>query len=195
VSALFSEKRSIGAISKTEAHKIRIRILSTEAGGMKQPVDGCEEWNLVYDPATNRLVYGENIFRKEIDYSQALQTHFPKGTLGASGKTRPIEMFFQKVLKNGDSYPIVGKSKTSAAEDAFSGTLSIISQTAGGSCGSGETELKGSYNLKEKVSKTSGHFVGNFTACEKSGKLSKASFKGDWVKDANGNRTPCNFEL
>jgi uncharacterized protein (TIGR02145 family) len=129
------------------------------------------------------------------NYSPALQTHYPKGTLGEAGKTRPVEMFFQKVLKNGNSYVIVGKSKTKAAEDAFSGTLAISSQTAGGSCGSGETEIKGSYDLNEKASKTSGHFVGSFTACEKSGKLSKASFKGDWVKHANGSKTPCSFGL
>jgi uncharacterized protein (TIGR02145 family) len=131
----------------------------------------------------------------DTDYSPALQTHYSKGTLGESGKTRPIEMFFQKVSKNGDSYSISGKSKTNAAEDAFSGTLSISSQTAGGSCNSGETELKGSYDFNEKESKTSGHFVGTFIACEKSGTLSKASFKGNWVKHANGNKTPCEFEL
>ena len=33
------------------------------------------------------------------------------------------------------------------------------------------------------------------TACEKNGKLSKATFKGDWVKHANGSKTPCNFGL
>jgi uncharacterized protein (TIGR02145 family) len=131
----------------------------------------------------------------DTDYSPALQTHYSKGTLGESGKTRPIEMFFQKVSKNGGSYSISGKSKTNAAEDAFSGTLSISSQTAGGSCNSEETELKGSYDFNEKESKTSGHFVGTFIACEKSGTLSKASFKGNWVKHANGNKTPCEFEL
>jgi hypothetical protein len=129
------------------------------------------------------------------NYSQALQTHYPKGTLGEAGKTRPVEMFFQKVLKNGNSYVIVGKSKTKAAEDSFSGTLSVSSSKAGGSCPSGETEIKGSYGLNEKKSNTSGRFAGSFTACEKSGKLSKASFKGDWVKHANGSKTPCSFGL
>jgi uncharacterized protein (TIGR02145 family) len=129
------------------------------------------------------------------NYSPALQTHFPKGILGEADKTRPVEMFFQKVLKNGETYVIVGKSKTKAAEDAFSGTLSISSQTAGGPCGSGETELKGSYDLNEKASKTSGHFAGSFTACEKSGTLSKASFKGHWIKHSNGSKTPCEFGI
>ncbi|MDR2732087.1 MAG: fibrobacter succinogenes major paralogous domain-containing protein [Fibromonadaceae bacterium] len=131
----------------------------------------------------------------DIDYSSALQTHFAKGTLGESGKTRSIEMFFQRVSKNCDFYSISGKSKTKAAEDTFSGILSISSKTADGSCNSGENEIKGSYDLKEKESKTSGRFVGSFTACEKNGKLSKASFKGNWVKHSNSSKTPCNFEL
>ncbi|MDR0330449.1 MAG: hypothetical protein LBH93_01905 [Chitinispirillales bacterium] len=129
------------------------------------------------------------------DYSTALQTHFAAGTLGATGKSRPIEMSFQKVFKSGSSYSVSGKSKTAAAEDAFSGTLTISSATAGGSCGNGETEIKGSYNLNEKESKTSGYFAGSFTACEKDGKLSKASFNGGWVKHATGGKTPCSFGL
>jgi len=129
------------------------------------------------------------------DYSSALQTHYSKGTLGATGKTRPIEMFFQSVSKNGDSYSIKGKSKTKAAEDAFNGSLSISSETTGGSCGGGEKEIKGTYDLNENESKTSGHFVGDFTACENNGKLSKANFVGNWVKHSNGNKTPCEFEL
>jgi uncharacterized protein (TIGR02145 family) len=131
----------------------------------------------------------------DTDYSFALQMHFAKGTLGESGKSRPVEMFFQQVSKNCDFYSISGKSKTKAAEDAFSGVLAISGKTAGGSCNSGETEIKGNYDLKEKKSKTSGRFAGNFTACEKNGKFSKASFKGNWVKDANGSKTPCNFEM
>ncbi|MDR2595586.1 MAG: hypothetical protein LBC87_12525 [Fibromonadaceae bacterium] len=129
------------------------------------------------------------------DYSSALQTHYSKGTLGATGKTRPIEMFFQSVSKNGNSYSIKGKSKTKAAEDAFNGSLSISSEETGGSCGGGEKEIKGTYDLNENESKTSGHFVGNFTACENNGKLSKANFVGNWVKHSNGNKTPCEFEL
>jgi uncharacterized protein (TIGR02145 family) len=135
------------------------------------------------------------------DYSNALQRHYSKGTIGESGKTRPIEMFFQKVSKNGDSYSISGKSKTNAAEDAFSGILSISSETEGGSCDSGTIELKGSYNLNEKESKTSGSFTGTFTACtaRHTGGLSKASFKGNWMKHASGDKTgdltPCEFEL
>jgi uncharacterized protein (TIGR02145 family) len=128
------------------------------------------------------------------DYSSALQTHFAKGTLGTT-KPMAIEMFFQSVSKTCDYYTISGKSKTKVAEDAFNGTLIISSIAASSSCKSGENEIKGSYDLKEKESKTSGHFVGSFTACEKNGKLSRASFKGDWVKHANGNKTPCNFEL
>jgi len=129
------------------------------------------------------------------DYSSALQTHYSKGTLGATGKTRPIEMFFESVSKNGNSYSIKGKSKTKAAEDAFNGSLSISSEETGGSCGGGEKEIKGTYDLNENESKTSGHFVGNFTACENNGKLSKANFVGNWVKHSNGNKTPCEFEL
>jgi len=129
------------------------------------------------------------------DYSSALQTHFSKGTLGATGKTRPIEMFFQSVSKNGNSYSIKGKSKTKATEDAFNGSLSISSEETGGSCGGGEKEIKGTYDLNENESKTSGHFVGDFTACENNGKLSKANFVGNWVKHSNGNKTPCEFEL
>ena len=129
------------------------------------------------------------------DYSAALQTHFSKGTLGESSKSRPIEMFFQSVSKNGNSYSISGKSKTKSAEDTFSGTLTVSSETAGASCASGETEIKGAYDLSEAESKTSGHFVGSFTACESGGKLSKASFKGNWIKHANNKETPCGFEL
>jgi hypothetical protein len=129
------------------------------------------------------------------NYSPALQTHYPKGTLGEAGKTRPVEMFFQKVLKNENSYVIVGKSKTKAAEDSFSGTLSVSSSKTGGTCPSGETEIKGSYDLNEKKSNTSGRFAGSFTACEKSGKLSKASFKGHWIKHSNGSKTPCDFGI
>jgi uncharacterized protein (TIGR02145 family) len=131
----------------------------------------------------------------DANYSAALQTHFAKGTLGSPGKTRPIEMFFQNVFKSGNSYSVSGKSKTNAAEDTFSGTLTISGTAAGGSCASGETEIKGSYNLNEKESKTSGYFAGSFTACEKSGKLSKANFKGNWVKHATSSKTPCDFEL
>jgi uncharacterized protein (TIGR02145 family) len=127
------------------------------------------------------------------DYSPALQTHFAKGTLGSPGKTRSIEMFFQNVFKSDKVYSVSGKSKTSAAEDAFSGMLTISGTAAGASCNSDETEIKGSYDLNEKESKTSGSFKGTFTVCEKSGKLSKASFKGDWVKHATGSKTPCNF--
>jgi antitoxin component YwqK of YwqJK toxin-antitoxin module len=131
----------------------------------------------------------------DADYSAALQTHFAKGALGASEKSRPIEMFFQSVSKNGGVYSVSGKSKTSAAEDPFNGTLSISGKTAGGSCKGGETELTGDYDLTEKESKTSGRFVGAFTACEKNGKLSKAEFVGNWVKHSTGNKTPCNFKL
>jgi len=113
----------------------------------------------------------------------------------ANGKIRPIQMFFQNVSQTRDIYIIDGKSKTNAAEDTFRGTLTISEETKGGSCKSGETELKGSYDLTEKKSKTSGSFKGTFTACEKSGKLTKASFKGDWVKHSTGSKTPCNFEL
>jgi hypothetical protein len=69
-------------------------------------------------------------------------------------------MFFQNVFKSGKVYSVSGKSKTSAAEDAFSGTLTVSGIAAGGSCASGETEIKGSYDLNEKESKTSGSFKG-----------------------------------
>jgi hypothetical protein len=130
-----------------------------------------------------------------INHSDAFKTRFAKGTLGTSGKSRPIEMFFEKVYKTGNIYFIYGKSKTNAAADAFEGSLKISGQTVGGSCKSDEFEIKGSYDLDEKESKTSGSFKGTFTACEKNGKLSKASFKGNWIKHANGNKTPCEFGL
>jgi uncharacterized protein (TIGR02145 family) len=148
------------------------------------------------NPLATLLMFAAMAFASiDADYSPALQTHFAKGTLGESGKTRPIEMFFQNVFKSGNVYSISGKSKTNAAEDIFAGTLSISGITAGGSCPSGETEIKGSYDLNEKESKTSGSFKGTFTACEKSGKLTKASFKGNWVKHATGDKTPCDFEF
>jgi uncharacterized protein (TIGR02145 family) len=133
------------------------------------------------------------------NYSSALQTHFAKGTLGESGKTRPIEMFFQKVSKNGKIYDINGKSKTKAAEDTFSGTLGVSSDVnyinIEISCGSGEKKIGGDYRLEEKKSKTSGYFSGEFSACEKSGKFSKAKFEGSWIKHSNGEATPCSFGL
>jgi uncharacterized protein (TIGR02145 family) len=146
-----------------------------------------------------RCVKDDNSKPKPIDYSFALQTHFPKGTLGESGKTRPIEMFFQKVSKNGNLYAVNGKSKTKAAEDAFNGTLQMYSSLNYDmgkiSCSSGENKIAGGYKLEEKKSKTSGYFNGTFTACEKNGKLSKAKFDGYWTKHSNGEATPCNFTL
>jgi hypothetical protein len=163
-------------------------------------------WNIVYDicylPPCNggpTTTLPSNKIKWQLDrskyYNDAFKTRFAKGTLGASGKSRPIEMSFENVSNTGDLYFISGKSKTNVATDAFNGTLKISSQVAGGSCKSGEFEIKGSYELDEKKSKTSGSFKGTFTACEKSGRLSKASFKGNWVKDANGNKTPCDFGI
>jgi len=125
------------------------------------------------------------------DYSSALQTGFPNGSLGEN--KRPIEVFFQSVSKSGDSYTVNGYTKTKAAQDTFSGTLTITSETKGGSCGAG-TELKGSYNFNEKESKTSGRFAGNFVACENSGSLSSANFDGKWIKHSNNNQTPCSWK-
>ena len=126
-----------------------------------------------------------------MDYSVALRTNFPNGSLGEN--KRPIEVHFQSVSKNGDSYTINGYTKTKAAQDLFSGTLKVSSGVKGGSCGAGETELKGSYNLNEKESKTSGRFAGNFVACENSGNLSSANFSGKWIKHSNNNETPCSW--
>jgi hypothetical protein len=134
--------------------------------------------------------------RRDNYYDAAFKTRFAKGALGASGKSRPIEMLFENVDNmGGNLIAIGGKSKTNVAEDAFSGELTIKNQTVGGSCKSGEFEVKGDYDLREEKSKTSGSFTGNFTACEKNGKLTKASFEGNWVKHATGNKTPCNFGL
>jgi uncharacterized protein (TIGR02145 family) len=134
---------------------------------------------------------------KSADYSSAMQTHFAKGTLGEGNKTRPIEMFFQKISKNGNNlYAVSGKSKTKAAEDTFSGVLNISSYTGNEiSCSSSENKIAGGYKLEEKKSITSGYFGGYFTACEKNGKLSKAKFNGGWTKHSNGEYTPCNFGL
>jgi hypothetical protein len=151
-----------------------------------QPADWNAKWRAI------------DIAEGNSNYRSALETRFAKGTLGAAGKTRPIEMFFTDVYRQYDHYTIDGKSKTSSAEDAFTGTLevgAIGGKPASGLCGGGETEFAGIYNLKEKESKTSGRFIGSFTACEKEGKLLKAKFEGNWVKDANGNKTPCNFGL
>ena len=126
-----------------------------------------------------------------MDYSVALQTGFPNGSLGEN--KRPIEVHFQSVSKNGDSYTINGYTKTKAAQDLFSGTLKVSGEVKGGSCGAGETELKGSYNLNEKESKTSGRFAGNFVACENSGSLSRANFSGKWIKHSNNNEIPCSW--
>jgi len=127
----------------------------------------------------------------DVDYSFALQTDFPNGSLGEN--KRPIEVFFQSVSKNGDSYTINGYTKTKAAQDVFSGTLTVKSEAKGGSCEDGETELKGSYSLNEKESKTSGRFAGNFVACENSGSLSSANFDGKWIKHSNNSETPCSW--
>ena len=126
-----------------------------------------------------------------MDYSVALQTGFPNGSLGEN--KRPIEVYFQSVSKNGDSYTINGYTKTKAAQDVFSGTLKVSGEVKGGSCGAGETELKGSYNLNEKESKTSGRFAGNFVACENSGSLSSANFSGKWIKHSNNSEIPCGW--
>ncbi len=125
------------------------------------------------------------------NYSSALQTSFPNGSLGEN--KRPIEVFFQNVSKSGNSYTVNGYTKTKAAQDTFSGTLTISSETKGGSCGAG-TELKGSYNFNEKESKTSGRFAGNFVACENSGRLSSGNFDGKWIKHSNNNAIPCSWK-
>jgi len=124
------------------------------------------------------------------DYSSALQTNFPNGSLGEN--KRPIEVFFQNVSKSGNSYTVNGYTKTKAAQDTFSGTLTVSSETKGGSCGAG-TELKGSYNFNEKESKTSGRFEGNFVACENSGNLSSGNFNGKWIKHSNNSAIPCSW--
>ena len=178
-------------INKTSTQKEQVSTIATEAKVVTTPTITKQEEKpsvaeVVAAPAVNTAT----------DYSSALQTHFSKGTLGANEKVRPIEMFFQSVSKNGNSYSIKGKSKTKAAEDIFSGNLSISSErVGGGSCNDGEKEIQGTYDLNENESKTSGHFVGDFTACENNGKLSKANFVGNWVKHSNGNKTPCEFEL
>jgi len=178
-----------------------IRISWTEDCDRRYSMSLKKGWNIVHSGDGLRIVNSNNsTWRFSVtgsDYSSAFATHFAKGTLGASGKTRPIEMFFQNVFMrwNGHYYKIIGYSKTDAAEDALMGIFTISEETKGGSCNSDENELKGSYDLTEAQSKTSGSFAGTFTACEKSGKLTKASFKGNWIKHSNGSKTPCNFEI
>jgi uncharacterized protein (TIGR02145 family) len=136
-------------------------------------------------------------FSGNMDYSLILQTHFSKGMLGEYEEARPIEMFFESVSKKRGIYSVRGKSKTKAAEDAFSGKLVIYSienrKYASSACKMGENEINGVYDLNENVSKTSGRFTGHFVACEKNGMLLKAFFYGDWIKHSNGNRIVFEF--
>jgi hypothetical protein len=121
------------------------------------------------------------------NFSQALQTHFSKGTLDK----QPIEMFFESVNRNNNTYSVKGKLKTKTSDDFFHGMLTINSKTTGGLCTDSETEINGIYDLYEEK----GHFAGKFTACGNSTKFSKANFNGDWTKYSNGKKTPCNFGL
>jgi hypothetical protein len=121
------------------------------------------------------------------NFSQSLQTHFSKGTLDK----QPIEMFFESVNRNNNTYSVKGKLKTKTSDDFFHGMLTINSETTGALCADSETEINGIYNLYEEK----GHFAGKFTACGNNTKLSKASFNGDWIKYSNGKKTPCNFGL
>ena len=125
------------------------------------------------------------------DYSSALQTNFPNGELGAN--KRSIEVYFQSVSKSGDSYSVSGYTKTKAAEDKFSGSLTVSGAESGGACGGGQTELTGTYSLDETQSKTSGKFAGSFTACESGGTLTSAKFTGNWIKHTDGKSSVCNW--
>jgi hypothetical protein len=68
VSALFYESRYNGVISGTDTYQLRVRILSLWAEGDEYPVDDDEVWVLTYDPATNLLKYGDNVFRKKTEH-------------------------------------------------------------------------------------------------------------------------------
>jgi len=130
------------------------------------------------------------------DYSKAFQRLFKNGTLGASAKANALEMTFTNVRKNENLYSVEGNSKFRSVSTAFKGPLTITSASKGGSCGADHyIELKGSYELIGTVNEAIGRFKGNFTACEISGILSKASFTGKWIDASTRVELQCDFEM